>query len=496
MSSVSSVEDGSESESDEISLASFVRRLYHFHHPVGSDSSDEDSDIDSGCNDISCPHCSPGGDVERTPVLFDRLKQGDWEDALSRMRSHRHEALSGTVQHGTALNAAFTNMAGNHAYSAHVPLEVVEAILDACGKTYVRAHDTSILNTIVADWCHWEFGATDDSMPAEQEQENRLEVIKKLVSVDRTFAKDALNPLFRIWRKVYDSDSIDLLDEFTKIKSIDELTGFPKTLFSLINMVLYSVAYNTFLPYTRKRFHFLLHSTLQLFTNYEIQNIPISMVGHVLELVDHETFTERDHKGNTPLLLLITVFKETANRAYSMDIPEAIRFIMQASEGSASMADMNGRLPLHLALENGMDWEAGVEDIMYDAPKAISTRDVKTRLYPFMTAAVDDVYDLNTVFQLLQQSPLVAKGLSGKPYWEHMSDLEEKNKILEHENSIFLDSFKRNRDSNKQLRKTVQEQSNEIELKNSEIFDLRTKVELLTKVEGGPFKRRKYDKQL
>ena len=157
------------------------------------------------------------------------------------------------------------------------------------------------------------------------------------------------------------------------------------------------------------------------------------------------------------------------------------------------MTDPDGRLPLHLALENGMDWEDGVEDIMLYAPRAVSTRDVKTRFYPFMQAAVGDMYDLDTVFQLLQQNLLLAGGLARKPYWEHISDLENKNQILKSENNIYLDNYKRNSEVQKKLRKVVQAQSNEIELKNREILDLRTKVDLLTNGGRGNLKRRKYD---
>ena len=126
------------------------------------------------------------------------------------------------------------------------------------------------------------------SRPMERNKRNcvydeyRLEVIQKLIAVDKSFAKDALNPLFRMWRKIYDSDSIDISEEVAKIGSIHELTVFPKVLFSLIDLVLYSVAYDRCCPSSRKCFRFLLHSILHLCADHRIMNVPHSLLGRKL----------------------------------------------------------------------------------------------------------------------------------------------------------------------------------------------------------------------
>ena len=101
---------------------------------------------------------------------------------------------------------------------------------------------------------------------------------------------------------------------------------------------------------------------------------------------------------------------------------------------SACHLDHNCRLPLHLAIEQGYTWierkhflvfnpmgsrqeelwsDSCILDLFNLSPKAGKTRDIKTRLYPFMAAAIKrkGAADLDTIFQLLKQNPYAARGL-------------------------------------------------------------------------------------
>ena len=93
----------------------------------------------------------------------------------------------------------------------------------------------------------------------------------------------------------------------------------------------------------------------------------------------------------------------------------------------AAVPDAEGRLPLHVVLEAGMQW-AGEDDGVGDSlvpqslmdvyPRALEIKDGKTRLLPFMIAATRKSLDvsnvsedegcttqLQTIYQLLLKAP-------------------------------------------------------------------------------------------
>ena len=70
-------------------------------------------------------------------------------------------------------------------------------------------------------------------------------------------------------------------------------------------------------------------------------------------------------------------------------------------------------MPLHLALHSGHSWKEGVKELLEAGPKALSTTDPGTRLYPFQLAALQDGekddsdVDLDTIYRLLRFDPNV-----------------------------------------------------------------------------------------
>lgn len=55
----------------------------------------------------------------------------------------------------------------------------------------------------------------------------------------------------------------------------------------------------------------------------------------------------------------------------------------------------------------GVPWENGLREVALAAPDALSTRDKKTHLYPFMLAAIKNVNSVDTVYNLLRMLPSV-----------------------------------------------------------------------------------------
>jgi ankyrin repeat protein len=94
--------------------------------------------------------------------------------------------------------------------------------------------------------------------------------------------------------------------------------------------------------------------------------------------------TVKDEDGRLPLHIAAT--NATTNRSY--DVQSKISMMLTENPEAARIADASGRLPIHIALESGIAWEEGIEDLFALEPEVIGTRDCVTSLYPFMLGAV------------------------------------------------------------------------------------------------------------
>jgi ankyrin repeat protein len=153
------------------------------------------------------------------------------------------------------------------------------------------------------------------------------------------------------------------------------------------------------------------------------ESIPIPLVHALIEcganpkIVQYvikkhpDEVVKRDQFGKTPLSI-------AASKVEIM--PEMIEILLQADKmnkggivRSARMADKEKRLPLHLAVESGRTWANGVEKITIAEPLALETRDIKTKMYPFMLAAIPsykwDNTCFDTIYSLLRAAPHVVK---------------------------------------------------------------------------------------
>mmetsp|Transcript_29280 Transcript_29280/g.45509 ORF Transcript_29280/g.45509 Transcript_29280/m.45509 type:complete len:561 (+) Transcript_29280:258-1940(+) len=84
---------------------------------------------------------------------------------------------------------------------------------------------------------------------------------------------------------------------------------------------------------------------------------------------------------------------------------------LDVKKESILISNRNGELPLDVALQHGLKWQDGTDLLLRAAPRAIKTRNVFTRLYPFMSAAIGERSDLGTIFELLREHPKMSAGL-------------------------------------------------------------------------------------
>lgn len=80
---------------------------------------------------------------------------------------------------------------------------------------------------------------------------------------------------------------------------------------------------------------------------------------------------------------------------------ESWRSLLQENPSLAFMSNLKGQLPLHLA--SSITWKDGVKDLFAANPRALTTREPNTRLYPCMLYS----RDLTTTFEMLRADPSV-----------------------------------------------------------------------------------------
>ena len=155
-----------------------------------------------------------------------------------------------------------------------------------------------------------------------------------------------------------------------------------------------------------------------------------SLVKFALELYPEQALL-RDFDGRVPLsiasskvdanpeIITLLLDQEGKNNATTRTVtstltaqsltPTSSTFVRK--KVAASMADKNGRLSLHKALESGRTLRNGVELIANAAPQAMETRDIQTGMYPFMLASIPnykwDNTCVDTIYSMIRSVPHV-----------------------------------------------------------------------------------------
>lgn len=153
-----------------------------------------------------------------------------------------------------------------------------------------------------------------------------------------------------------------------------------------------------------------------------------SLVKYALRLHPGQALT-RDENGRVPLTIASTkvdtnpeiiellLLEENQDGVEAFESSSATKndssTSRQKMQSAAAMCDGEGRLPLHLAVQSGRTLNNGVNWIVNAAPLALQTRDVHTRMYPFMLAAIPtykwDNTCVDTIYTLLRKAPHVVQ---------------------------------------------------------------------------------------
>lgn len=89
-----------------------------------------------------------------------------------------------------------------------------------------------------------------------------------------------------------------------------------------------------------------------------------------------------------------------------------IDILVSLNPRAAKIPDSDGRLPFARAVESRKSWDEGLRSLLWAAPEALSTRDTKTGMYPFMIAAVEHNASETTVYELIRLLPeLISIGI-------------------------------------------------------------------------------------
>ena len=145
---------------------------------------------------------------------------------------------------------------------------------------------------------------------------------------------------------------------------------------------------------SRERFS-VVHQVVEL-------GLPSPVVAHALRTNPTHAI-QRDALGRTPLMIAASSIR----RSNSAEVVHAL--LNESGHGSAKAAritDREGRLPIDAAGEMGHD-ERVCELLAKAEPRAVDTRDLRDRMFPFMTAAVGERSDLTAVYRLLRGTPHV-----------------------------------------------------------------------------------------
>jgi hypothetical protein len=138
-----------------------------------------------------------------------------------------------------------------------------------------------------------------------------------------------------------------------------------------------------------------------------------------------------DNSGNLPLHAAITN-KDRVGIC-------GLRAVLEANPTIARIRGHQNRLPLHMAISGNLQfkWEDGVKDILEAHRSAIDENDPVTNVYPFMLAALTkSSSDLDSVYNLIQESPHIVKGQMLRCY-ESRKISTNKRKSCELDNTAY-----------------------------------------------------------
>jgi hypothetical protein len=124
---------------------------------------------------------------------------------------------------------------------------------------------------------------------------------------------------------------------------------------------------------------------------------PVHVLLHGLKQFPDE-LSQRDSLGRTPLHIAATLSPQFPS------CETIIAALIQLYPEAARMTDTEGRLAIDLAAEHGHSGEV-MELLVHAEPRAVDTRDLRDKFYPFLAAALHA--NVSTTYYLLRAKPHV-----------------------------------------------------------------------------------------
>ena len=125
---------------------------------------------------------------------------------------------------------------------------------------------------------------------------------------------------------------------------------------------------------------------------------PVHVVLHALEHFPEDA-SQRDSLGRTPLHMVAS-----ASPGSSSCQTTILAHLLRVYPEAARMTDNEGRLAIDLAAEHGHSGDV-MELLVLAEPRAVDTRDLRDKFYPFLAAALNA--NVSTTYHLLRAKPHV-----------------------------------------------------------------------------------------
>jgi ankyrin repeat protein len=246
--------------------------------------------------------------------------------------------------------------------------------------------------------------------------------------------QEGLTPLLRLWVRYFVILGNDVIEG---VRGPADLVGELGDAWKKTDLLLHAAHYGTL---ERRNSNsapaaFSLHAAASVDCPRPIVKIAATVYPEQLSL--------RDDQGRTPLMCAAqapifkvrdlsddgyglddVIFGDSANdnkeESASDSQPSVIELLLQACHGEATSAacitDNSGRLPLHVALQQGKKWNEGIKALVEAFPDSLGSpircNDASCNgQYPFMVAAQREHADLTTAYEILRHSPLALVNL-------------------------------------------------------------------------------------
>lgn len=156
-----------------------------------------------------------------------------------------------------------------------------------------------------------------------------------------------------------------------------------------------------------------------------LTHTPLAMVRLVLRREGKKVLKKRDLRmGRLPLHYAATRSGYSARvpvgamseRFQEISEPPAVLEILRESPKAARVADANGQLPLHIAIDTSGSLDKphfeSIQGLLSEYPDSLERRDGKTKLFPWMQASIAKGICVETAFSLLLKNPTLLSSFS------------------------------------------------------------------------------------